>query len=87
MHDVGSTILVHGSEELKKQHLNDLVNGDVAWCQGYSEPGSGSDLASVQTRGVRDGDDFKNLGVGQLLQRYLRRVLFLLQVHRVLFRV
>ena len=58
VHDVGSTILVHGSEELKKQHLTDLVNGDVAWCQGYSEPGSGSDLASVQTRGVRDGDDF-----------------------------
>ena len=58
VHDVGSTILVHGSEELKKQHLNDLVNGDVAGGQGYSEPGSGSDLASVQTRGIRDGDDF-----------------------------
>ena len=49
VHDVGSTILVHGSEELKKQHLNALVNGDVAWSQGYSEPGSGSDLASLRT--------------------------------------
>ncbi len=58
VHDVGSTILVHGSEEQKKQFLPPMVRGEIQWCQGYSEPGSGSDLASVQTRGVRDGDDF-----------------------------
>ena len=58
VHDVGSTILVHGSDEQKKKFLPPMVRGEIQWCQGYSEPGSGSDLASVQTRGVRDGDDF-----------------------------
>ncbi len=58
VHDVGSTILVHGSEEQKQKYLPPMVRGEIQWCQGYSEPGSGSDLASVQTRGERDGDDF-----------------------------
>ncbi|MDA0364929.1 MAG: acyl-CoA dehydrogenase family protein [Chloroflexi bacterium] len=58
VHDVGSTIMVHGSDEQKREHLPPLVRGDTVWCQGYSEPGSGSDLASLQTRAVRDGDDF-----------------------------
>ncbi|HJM76061.1 MAG TPA: acyl-CoA dehydrogenase family protein [Dehalococcoidia bacterium] len=56
--DVGSTIMVHGTEEQKKEFLPPMVNDDVFWCQGYSEPGSGSDLASLQTRAERDGDDF-----------------------------
>ena len=56
--DVGSTILVHGSEEQKQAHLPPMVRGETQWCQGYSEPGSGSDLASIQTRATRDGDDF-----------------------------
>jgi len=56
--DVGSTIMVHGSEEQKKEFLPPMISGDTNWCQGYSEPGSGSDLASLQTRAVRDGDDF-----------------------------
>ncbi len=56
--DVGSTIMVHGSEEQKKEYLPKMVTGESRWCQGYSEPGSGSDLASLQTRAVRDGDDF-----------------------------
>ncbi len=56
--DVGSTIMVHGSDEQKQEYLPSMVEGDDPWCQGYSEPGSGSDLASLQTRAVRDGDDF-----------------------------
>ena len=56
--DVGSTIMVHGSEEQKQEFLPPMVRGESRWCQGYSEPGSGSDLASLQTRAVRDGDDF-----------------------------
>ncbi|MBM3140289.1 MAG: hypothetical protein FJZ92_08780 [Chloroflexi bacterium] len=56
--DVGSTIMVHGTEEQKKEFLPPMVRGETRWCQGYSEPGSGSDLASLQTRAVRDGDDF-----------------------------
>ena len=58
VHDVGSTILVHGSDEQKAKYLPPMVRGEIQWAQGYSEPGSGSDLASVQTRGEHDGDDF-----------------------------
>jgi alkylation response protein AidB-like acyl-CoA dehydrogenase len=56
--DVGSTIMVHGTEEQKAEFLPPMVRGETRWCQGYSEPGSGSDLASLQTRAIRDGDDF-----------------------------
>ena len=56
--DVGSTIMVHGNDDQKKEFLPPMVRGETRWCQGYSEPGSGSDLASLQTRAVRDGDDF-----------------------------
>ena len=56
--DVGSTIMVHGSDKQKREFLPPMVRGETVWCQGYSEPGSGSDLASLQTRAVRDGDDF-----------------------------
>jgi alkylation response protein AidB-like acyl-CoA dehydrogenase len=55
---IGPTLIVHGTEEQKKEHLSRILRGEVQWCQGYSEPGSGSDLASLQTRAVRDGDDF-----------------------------
>ncbi|MDP6605379.1 MAG: acyl-CoA dehydrogenase family protein [Dehalococcoidia bacterium] len=55
---VGPTLQIHGTEEQKKEHLPKIANAEVLWCQGYSEPGSGSDLASLQIRAVRDGDDF-----------------------------
>ncbi len=55
---IGPLLLHEGNEEQKKTHLPRIVRGKVRWCQGYSEPGSGSDLASLQTRAVLDGDSF-----------------------------
>ena len=55
---IGPLLLQEGSEELKKEHIPRIVRGEIRWCQGYSEPGSGSDLASLQTKAIRDGDEF-----------------------------
>ena len=55
---IGPTLIAHGSEEQKQRFLPAIINGEIQWCQGYSEPGSGSDLASLQTRAIRDGDDY-----------------------------
>jgi len=52
------TLLEHGTEEQKKRWIGPTMRGEVMWCQGYSEPGSGSDLASLQTAATVDGDDF-----------------------------
>ena len=56
---IGPALLAFGSEELKQQHLPPIVRGEIRWCQGYSEPNSGSDLAALQSKAVDMGDHYK----------------------------
>ena len=55
---VGPILILYGTDEQKKKHLNAITSGSGYYCQLFSEPGAGSDLASLQTRAVRDGDDY-----------------------------
>jgi acyl-CoA dehydrogenase len=55
---LGPAILEYGSDEQKQEHITRIVNGEARWCQGYSEPGSGSDLASLQCKAEDKGDHF-----------------------------
>lgn len=52
------TLLEHGTQEQKQRWVGPTIRGEVVWCQGYSEPGSGSDLAGLQTKASEDGEDF-----------------------------
>src|SRR3954468_20985822 len=58
LHHIGPILMEFGSEAQKAQHLPPIIAGTVIWAQGYSEPGAGSDLASVSTRATRTGDHF-----------------------------
>ncbi|KPF78385.1 acyl-CoA dehydrogenase [alpha proteobacterium AAP81b] len=55
---LGPALLKYGNEAQKREHLPRIARGEIRWCQGYSEPGAGSDLASLRTSAVLDGDEY-----------------------------
>ena len=57
-HMVGPSLMLYGTEEQKSQYMPEIASGEAVYCQGFSEPESGSDLASLQLRAIEDGDDY-----------------------------
>ena len=55
---LGPALLKYGNEDQKKEHLPRIARGEIRWCQGYSEPGAGSDLAALRTSAILDGDEY-----------------------------
>jgi alkylation response protein AidB-like acyl-CoA dehydrogenase len=78
---LGPTLMVYGTEEQKKEVLPQILRNEVWWAQGFSEPNSGSDLASLQTRAVEDGDEFVVNGgkIWTSLAQYASRAILLVR--------